>query len=62
MLSPDVLDDGTCVLAASCGHVRQPFFDQLVKLRARGYYRAFYRNAFKVSPLPKWVLWRLWRL
>ena len=30
--------------------------------RVRGYYRAFYRNAFKATALPKWVFWRFWRL
>lgn len=30
--------------------------------RVRGYYRAFYKNAFKATPWPKWVFWRFWRL
>ena len=30
--------------------------------RVRGYYRAFYKNAFKATMWPKWVFWRFWRL
>ena len=26
------------------------------------YYRAFYKNAFKATALPKWIFWRFWRL
>ncbi len=39
---------------------REPSDEELE--RVRGYYRAFYKNAFKATMWPKWIFWRFWRL